>query len=366
VRQDQKLEALGRLAAGVSHDFNNMLAVILGNVSLLLQDAKQGDASYNDLLDIQDAASRSVEITRQLLLFARSAPEKRTPIDPNAALASMRTLLARLVGEGITLELELVNNAWPMLIDSGELGQAIVNLASNARDAMGGSGKLILRTENLAHPGGQGLAPGDYVCITVQDSGHGMDDATLQRIFEPFFTTKEKGKGTGLGLAVVHGFAQRHGGRVMVHSRLGQGTSFSLYFPRCDANASDQTRSEGQVAQGKGETILVCEDEEIVGRVLERTLARLGYTVMTARNGRELISVVKAHSGSIHLILSDVVMAGLSGPEAVALLAEEGAVPPVLFMSGYADFGAHHVSPLLRKPFVVKELASKIRAMLDA
>ena len=380
LRQAQKMEAVGRLAGGVAHDFNNILTVINGNSELLARSLRADDPDRELLLELQKSGRRAAELTSQLLAFGRQQILQPGVISLNALLGNLCTLLQRLIGEDV--ELTLVPDAGLELatVDPTLFEQAIINLAVNARDAMPSGGRLTIETSNVeldatfsaGHPG---VRPGRYILVTVSDSGHGMDEATQANIFEPFFTTKSPGKGTGLGLAMVYGFVKQSGGYVCVESAPDRGTTFRMYLPQAEKTAPPAERSspESVVEVPKGsETILVVEDDDLVRHLALRVLQSSGYDVLDAQSGEDAISVARRHQGPIHLVLTDVVMPGMSGPllgKAVVAVRPNVAV---LFMSGYTDEAVlrggkvKSGAAFLQKPFSPLALTRKVREVLDA
>jgi PAS domain S-box-containing protein len=374
LRQAEKLEAVGQLAGGVAHDFNNMLAVILGCSDLALRALPPGSETHELLRQIHDAGGRAAHLTRQLLFFARKHQVRPTVFDLNAVVAPLERILRRLINEDITLVTRLAEVPCPVCADRGQLELALVNLAVNARDAMPGGGTLEITTAALTRDDDRrgGRAPGRYVRLSVRDTGHGMDEETRARIFEPFFTTKEVGKGTGLGLATVYGVVAQSGGFIDVESQVGRGSAFHVYVPAAEAVPAERAPDPAPMAWPRGdETILVVEDETEVRSLARRVLEVSGYTVLEAGNGREALVLARRHGMPVPLLLTDVVMPEMGGPELARELLRDWPRLKVLFMSGYAD-GApgQHVrtpatAPLLHKPFTPGELAAAVRALLD-
>ncbi|MDB5313122.1 MAG: Blue-light-activated protein, partial [Gemmataceae bacterium] len=373
-RQAQKMEAVGRLAAGVAHDFNNLLTIINGYSEIVLDTLPAADPNRDLLAEIRNAGERSAGLTRQLLAFSRQTVLESRVLDPNALVRDAEKLLRRLIGEDVALTAHLAPDAGRILADPGQLEQALVNLCVNARDAMPEGGELTVRTRNEDVGGDRPDArPGPYVVITVTDTGHGMDEATKARIFEPFFTTKGVGQGTGLGLAMVYGFVRQSGGFVAVESEPGRGTRFDVYLPR--ASAAPKPGSgvvPGPVPRGT-ETILLVEDEAAVRGLARHVLAGCGYTVLEAAHGREAVRVAEAHRGKVDLVVTDVVMPGGMGGRRVAeAVAAAHPEAKVLYVSGYTDDAVvrHGVTEagtaFLQKPFTPAVLARKVREVLDS
>jgi signal transduction histidine kinase/CheY-like chemotaxis protein len=378
LRQSQKLESLGTLAGGVAHDFNNLLAVILGYAALSAADAPPGSRERDDLDQIKGAAERAAELVKQLLAFSRKQVLLPQIVDLNRIVSGMESLLRPLIGEDVQVVTRLDPGIARIHADPGQIEQVIVNLVVNARDAMPTGGRITIETAN-AHvdergaPAVPGKAGQPMVLLSVRDTGTGMDAATRERIFEPFYTTKAPGKGTGLGLSTVYGIVKQSGGIITVDTAPGEGCNFRCYFPATvDAKsqtASDDTRAD--VSRGS-ETILVVEDETQLRALIKRTLSERGYRVLDAANGVEAIEIAAAHRGSIHLLVTDVVMPLLSGGELAARLQEARPGLRVIFVSGYSDdaIERHGVlapdSVFLQKPVRPEELARVTREILDA
>jgi PAS domain S-box-containing protein len=375
-QQAQRMEVIGRLAGGVAHDFNNVLTVIVGHCELLLADFDPADARHADILEIQRAGVRAAGLTRQLLAFSRKEIIQPTLLDLNEVVADMRGMLGRLIGEDVQVVLDLHANLRLFKADRGQVEQIIMNFAVNARDAMPRGGRLTIETANLEldepdspiHPS---VTPGVHVVLTVTDTGSGMTPQVQARLFEPFFTTKEPGKGTGLGLATVHGIITRCGGSINVHSEVGRGTSFRVYFPQADA-AEPPLDALPPMARSPDErqTILVVEDTEGLRTLAKRLLERQGYTVLLATNADEALELFEQHA-TISVLLTDVVMPGASGPELTRRLVGQRPDLKVIYMSGYTgDAISRHgvLDPdiaFLHKPFTSDTLCRKIREVLD-
>jgi signal transduction histidine kinase/ActR/RegA family two-component response regulator len=375
-RQAQKMEAVGRLAGGVAHDFNNLLTVMTGYAELLLGDATLEPSQRSALVEIQRAAERGGALTHQLLAFSRGQPFTARPVQLNALLVHMEKMLSRLIGEDV--ELITVAAADPATIrsDPGQLEQVVMNVVVNARDAMPGGGKLIIETANVlvdqtyAGPNVD-LKPGSYVVLAISDTGMGMDPETVTHLFEPFFTTKAPGKGTGLGLATAYGIVKQSGGAISVYSEPGRGTTVKIYLPRAEAKAAAETAEHAPAGAPRGsETILVLEDEARVRKLVCEVLAGRGYHVLEAVRGEEAVRMATEHKGRIHLLLTDVVMPEMSGPQALERIRARYPNIKVLFMSGYTDEAmVHHGildsgAPFLQKPFLPDALARKVREVL--
>ncbi len=377
LRQAQKMEAVGRLAGGVAHDFNNLLGVIGGFSELLARDLGDGHPGLPRLQQIRKATERAAVLTRQLLAFGRKQLLQPTTLDLNAVVATLEPMLRRLIGEHITLVTEHAADAGLVSADAGQLEQVLTNLVMNARDAMPAGGRLAISTAAVVlGPGGPvaEAAPGPYVRLSVTDTGHGMDEATQARIFEPFFTTKELGKGTGLGLSTVFGIVKQSGGYVRVESAPARGCSFHVYLPSIPApSPPPATRSEGIASGARGpETVLVAEDEPALRRMVEEVLTDGGYEVLAAPDPEQALAIAAAHAGTIHLLLTDVVMPGMSGREVAERLTSGRPQMRVLYMSGYTDeaLGRHGILGqglhFIQKPFAPGALLGRIREVLDA
>jgi two-component system cell cycle sensor histidine kinase/response regulator CckA len=375
-QQAQKMEAIGRLAGGVAHDFNNLLTVILGFCELLLAGLTPDDPRQADITEIQKAGARAAGLTRQLLAFSRKEILDPRLLDLNAIVADIRVMLGRLIGEDVAIVLDLEPALPPMKADRGQMEQIVLNLAVNARDAMPKGGTLTIATTSveLDEHGAQthvAVKPGPYLVLTVTDTGTGMTREVQARLFEPFFTTKEPGKGTGLGLATVHGIATQSGGGVAVDSEVGRGTSVMVYLPRADP-AEPVVAAPRPVDRDRSgvETVLVVEDAEGLRELTRRLLERQGYTVLVAANADEAAHLFDEHP-SIDLLLTDVVMPGGNGPELVTRLLEIRPTLKVIYMSGYTEEAIVHHGVLapgimfLHKPFSSDSLGRKLREVLD-
>jgi nitrogen-specific signal transduction histidine kinase len=377
LRQAQKMEAIGRLAGGVAHDFNNLLTIIKGNSELLLNRRDVQEPLRRYVEQIKQGGDRAAELTRQLLAFSRQQVLQAKVLDLNAIVASMRSMLERLLGEDIDLAANLDPNLGHVKADPGQLGQVIMNLVVNTRDAMPQGGKVTIETSNVEIEAprrhDQIVRPGRYVMLSVSDNGCGMDRETQARIFEPFFTTKEQGKGTGLGLSTVYGIVKQSDGYIFVYSEVGAGTTFKIYLPRVETVA-EQTGGEEAAPERlhATETVLLVEDEPGVRRVAREALIACGFTVLEARHGIEALLVAKQHPSPIHLLVTDVVMPQMNGPEVASRLASSRPAMKVLYMSGYTDHAVvHHgvIDPgfaFLQKPFSPEDLVQKVREVLRA
>jgi two-component system cell cycle sensor histidine kinase/response regulator CckA len=378
LRQSQKMEAIGRLAGGIAHDFNNLLTVISGYSQLSVSTLREGNPLRENIIEIQRAAERAAALTRQLLAFSRRQILDMRLIDLNAVVQDLDKMLRRVIGEDIELVTSLVKGLWKIKSDPSQIEQVILNLAVNARDAMPRGGKLTIETSNIelnqeyarSHIG---VKPGSYVQLLIKDTGVGMPPEVMERAFEPFFTTKEKGKGTGLGLSTVYGIVKQSGGNIWLQSELGRGTTFEVYLPKTDEiEESFKPISDSPSRLRGSETILLVEDEEAVRILALKTLQNYGYHILEAANGKEAIRVAQEYEkGRIHLLLTDVVMPGMSGREVSERLSPVCPRIKTLYISGYTDSAiVHHgiLEPgtaLLLKPFKPDALAHKVREILD-
>ena len=374
LRQSQKIEAVGQLAGGIAHDFNNLLTIIKGNVELALHQLPTGVPLRNDLEQIAHAASRAALLTRQLLAFSRKQVLTPAVLDLNEVVGEAERMLRRVIGEHITFVTALAPAVSRVTADRGQIEQVLVNLVVNARDAMPSGGVLTVATADADLTGAEastrGMHPGSYVTLRVRDTGAGMDDATRSRIFEPFFTTKPVGRGTGLGLATVHGVVHQSGGFITVDSSPGEGSTFTVYLPRTTHLASPQAAAVVDTIERGSETVLLVEDELEVRTVARRVLVEAGYTVLEASNAAEAVEVFEASARPIAILVSDVVMPGLDGHELSQMLQLRAPSLRTLFVSGYS-FDAPGASAamdegnFLAKPYDPGELARRVRSILD-
>ena len=375
-RQAQKMEAVGRLAGGIAHDFNNLLMVVSGYTEVLLDQLTPGNPLHAKAEAIQQASDRASTLTRQLLAFSRKQLLELKVIDVNAIVADMERLLRPLIGEDIELTTQLAPSLGCTRADAGQQEQVIMNLVVNAKDALLNGGKICIRTEAVTlddtyRAENTFIKPGPYVMISVSDTGQGMDRETQARIFEPFFTTKGKNKGTGLGLSTVYGIIKQSGGYVFVQSELGRGTVFNIYFPRVEGPS--EVRGDIPVCAavvGGWETILLVEDEDSVRQLVRETLEARGYHVLEAANANAALTLAASHVDPIHLVITDVVMPGLSGHEFIERLLPTRPDAKVLYLSGYAQdafaipLPADAQKAFLQKPFTLQSLARKVREVL--
>lgn len=378
--QMERLEAIGRLTGGVAHDFNNMLAVILGNLDLALKKLGRGNTDIVRHLDgALDGATRSATLTRRLLAFARRQPLEPVITDANRLIVDMSDLLTRTLGERVSIEHQLAEELWPIRVDPGQLENAILNLAVNARDAMPAGGSVRISTANVRHTADAAsdleLAAGEYVVLSVADTGTGMSEEVAARAFEPFFTTKPNGLGTGLGLSQIYGFTRQSGGVTQIETATANGTTISLYFPRAaGANVTPSgtpERMEAALPLARGsERILVVEDDDRVRDAVTEILSELGYQLRSASDGKAALDIIQ-RGAPFDLILSDVVMPNMNGPALAK--AARAIVPevPILFMTGYEantilkNGEVDKSIELINKPFRQDQLARRIRSIID-
>ncbi len=377
LRQSQKMEAIGRLAGGVAHDFNNLLSVIQNYASLILESFDAGDQRGDDAHEIVKASERAANLTRQLLAFSRKEVARTQVVDLNEVISGFQKLLGPTIGEHIRLDMDLIPNVRPIKMDPNHLEQVIMNLAVNARDAMPLSGELSIATFNDqvddACAFKLGLEPGDYACLRVTDSGHGIPEDIRSQVFEPFFTTKPVGAGTGLGLSTVHGIVAQAGGAIAIDSNpSGKGSAFNVYFPAVEMDVDDRPDAAPTPERAPGaETILVVEDEPALLGLVKRVLERQDYGVLAANGGPDAIECARLHPGPIHLLVTDVVMPGMSGKVvAERLEALRGGIK-TLFMSGYphdviSERGLSDIEHYLAKPFRAEDLLKSVREALEA
>jgi PAS domain S-box-containing protein len=378
LRQSQKLEGVGQLAGGIAHDFNNLLTVILGRSQMLQKKLEKASPLQRDVNLIHQTAERAASLTRQLLAFSRKQLLHPKVLDLNTVVADMDKMLQRLIGEHIEFATVLHPGLGRVKVDPGQMEQVIMNLAVNARDAMPQGGKLMIETGNAALDEAytrqhMRVQPGRYVMLAVTDAGCGMDSETQTRIFEPFFTTKEPGKGTGLGLSTVYGIVKQSGGNVWVYSEVGRGSTFKIYLPRVDDEADQVSAIQESDRKIKGtETILLVEDEEAVRELSQEILREEGYQVLVASNGVEALHLCQHYNGSIDLVVTDVVMPKMSGPELARQLSSIRPAAKTLFLSGYTNASMTQndlLSPeveFLQKPFSTEAFTGKVRQILDA
>lgn len=376
LRQALKMEAVGRLAGGVAHDMNNMLTPILGYAEMLVEDTPNEDPRRADVEEIAAAASRARDLTRQLLAFARKQTLDMRALDLNAVVQEFQKMLCRMLRDDVSLELRLAPFLGVVEGDVGQLEQVLLNLVLNAQDALPAGGAISVETgetvmRDVAGEIEHEVAPGSYVVMTVTDNGHGMQPEVLEHLFEPFFTSKEKGRGTGLGLATAYGIVKQHGGDISVRSEPGRGSVFKVYLPHVEGVPVAEPLKDGEQPARGTETILIVEDQDRVRHLAVHALERYGYRALEASSGERALELATAHNSPVHLLLTDVLMPGMSGPDLASRLREEHPGIAVLYMSGYAGEALGRdgtLGPdveLIMKPFSVRELATRIRRCLD-
>ena len=389
----QKMQAVGQLAGGVAHDFNNLLTAMIGFCDLLLMRHQAGDPSFADIMQIKQNANRAANLVRQLLAFSRRQTLQPKTVDLTEVLAELNNLIRRLIGENIQMKMMHGRDLGMVKADQGQLEQVIINLAVNARDAMKGGGTLTIKSSNvtvdspdamprdlIAPAEDDVILPGDYVLVEVSDTGTGMSAEIVKSIFEPFFSTKEIGSGTGLGLSTCYGIIKQTGGYIFVRTEVGVGTSFYLYFKRYEADAADIAPVETHEDKSNGDltgraTVLLVEDETPVRIFAARALRNKGYEVLEADSGENAIEVFGAYNDVIDIIISDVMMPGINGPQMISTLhtefAERMKDTKTVFISGYAEdafldtYGQDRTFNFLPKPFTLKQLASKVKEVLE-
>jgi PAS domain S-box-containing protein len=378
LNQSRRMESLGQLAGGVAHDFNNLLSVIVNYAQFAADELDEQPSVREDVKQIQAAARRAADLTRQLLIFGRRDVAKPEPVDLNEVLVDLERILNRTLGEQIELRTQFEPELWTVIADPGQIEQVVVNLAVNSRDAMPDGGLLEIETANVVLDEAavgfdpDALKPGRHVCIVVADSGVGMDRETAERAFEPFFTTKQAGDGTGLGLATVHGIVKQSGGSIRLYSEPGYGTTIKMYLPAVDVPAASTHEEPKTGPQGRGERIAVVEDESAVRTMAQRILTGSGYDVTAFAGSAEALAAIGDSDQRFDLMLTDVVMPELSGRELAVKVRELRPTLKVVFMSGYSEamigrVGAEDaIAPLLTKPFTTGELLEAIRHALDA
>lgn len=376
--QARKLESIGRLAGGVAHDFNNMLSPILGYAELLLSDLPENSAHHHRLEQIIKAAKSARDLTAQLLAFGRKQTLEMRPLDLNRIIADFEHILRRTIRENVHIELKLNPPVCPIEADPSQIEQIILNLSINAQDAMPDGGRLLIETSEVSldedsirtdHE----ATPGKYVVMAVRDTGMGIESESLEMIFEPFFTTKERGRGTGLGLSTVYGIVKQHGGHISVSSETGGGTTFRVFFPRSEKEPQEVPITTFIApAKSSSKTVLLVEDQEQVREFVREILARQGYHVLEAGNGRKTLAIASSMRSAIDLLVTDVIMPDMDGRTLYKLMRATSPKLKVLFMSGYtADVIAHHGIledgiHFIQKPFSVKDFANKVRLVLES
>jgi PAS domain S-box-containing protein len=377
LRQSQKVESIGRLAGGVAHDFNNILTSVLSFTELALLDVPNGSEAATHLESVLEAAERGATLTQQLLAFARKKVVKPEVVDLNAILRRMAPMLRRLVGECVELKLLLATELGLVKVDVGSMEQVIMSLVLNARDALGGAGRITLETgaveldDDYCEPHAE-MRPGRYVRLAISDTGSGMSAAVQARLFEPFFTTKPQGEGTGLGLAMCHGLVKQAGGNISVYSELGHGSSFGVYLPEASGERSKAVRLAPSALSARGrETLLLVEDEQMILRAAQEALRGFGYRVLSARDGAQALELSERTKDPIHLVITDVIMPGIGGRTLAERLAARRPNIRILYSSGYVENTIVDRGVLddgvnfLQKPYTATALAKRVREVLD-
>ena len=373
--QAQKMESVGRLAGGVAHDFNNMLGVIIGHAELAMEQLDQASPAYEDMMAVRKAAQRSADLTRQLLAFARQQTSAPMVLDLNKTVDKMQHMIHRMIGEDIEFKFVPAENLYPVKIDPSQIDQIVTNLCVNSRDAIKGTGKIVIETQNTVLDDDcaqrTGCTPGGYVMLAVTDTGSGIAKKDIKNLFEPFFTTKKIGEGTGLGLSTVYGIVKQNNGYIEVDSEPGQGASFRICLPQSREGCHQEAARLSLEIAGGNETVLLVEDEGAILNLVKAVLQRYGYHVLVAGTPRDALSLVKACKEPIHLVVTDVVMPEMNGWELKEALQKLIPEAKILFMSGYtanivADRGVLEKDvEFLQKPFSKESLAKKVREVLD-
>ena len=374
-RQAQKMEAVGRLAGGVAHDFNNHLMVITSYAEMMRDQLGPKDSLRKSLAQVFKAAERAAALTQQLLAFSRKQVLSPSIIDLNSVIEDSLKMIQRLIGEDIELDVSFDKSLWAVKADPGQIVQVLMNLCVNARDAMSSGGKLRIETANVSvdveeSRERQALVPGDYVSLVVTDAGTGMTKDVQAHLFDPFFTTKGLGRGTGLGLSTVYGIVKQSGGYIWVDSEVGRGSSFTIYFPASEAALTATTTPEARKCEGEGETVLLVEDEAALRESISEYLTLHGYKVLKARDGAEALDIAKQQTGSIQVLITDVIIPKLSGAEVAREVAKISPKVVTLYMSGYTDRelidydSSSSTSGFLQKPFALSALLEKLAEMI--
>jgi PAS domain S-box-containing protein len=375
LNQVQKMESVGKLAGGIAHDFNNMLSAIIGYSEIILMSQPEDSRLREDIEAIKDSGEKAAALTRQLLAFSRKQVLEVQPLDLNSVVKGMVKMLARVIGEDITLELHLEPGNSRVVADRSQLEQVLLNLGVNARDAMPNGGHLMIETSVVEldndfvdqHAEAQA---GEHILLAVTDTGTGMPEEVRQKIFEPFFTTKEVGKGTGLGLSTVYGVVKQHGGQIYVYSEPGKGTTFKIFLPASQSKGVEQEKQQGEAIPAGEETVLLAEDDATTRRMIKTTMEAEGYTLLEAGDGQEALEVSNSYEGDIHLLLTDVIMPKMNGQELANSLQQSRPEMEVIFMSGYTDDAIFRHGVLepgvhfIQKPITPSILAKKLREVL--
>jgi nitrogen-specific signal transduction histidine kinase/CheY-like chemotaxis protein len=375
LRHAQKMEAVGKLAGGIAHDFNNILVAIMGYADMLKEGVAGNEELTSDAQEIIRASEKAATLTSQLLAFSRKQVLRPEVIDLDRLVNNLTGMIRRLIGEDIEMVIESAGVPLPVKVDPGQMEQVVLNVVANARDAMADGGALTVKTTRGARQGSRGvdLPAGRYVSLKFTDTGEGMDSEVIARAFEPFFTTKEQGRGTGLGLSSVYGIVKQSGGDVRIVSHEGRGTTLEIILPESEEPLARQDEHDNDyvAGSGKGEKILVVEDDAAAGRLITRTLANEGYRVVVAHNGEQALALSKQNNWSFDLILTDVIMPVMNGPELVANLRKDMPDISALFMSGYTDDILERQGfsitdfDLIRKPFSPTRLLSQVKNFLS-
>jgi CheY-like chemotaxis protein len=378
-RQMQKMEAMGELTGGIAHDFNNLLTIISANAELIEQDLPDTLASLrSELAELKAAARRGSAMVRKLLTFSRETEIELKPVEVGALVSEITGMLRRLLPENIEIRGDVAPELTTIMGDPGAIEQALINLGTNARDAMPNGGRLELTVRRMALDDsyltavGASVEPGNYACISVTDNGSGMDERTRQKIFEPFFTTKPPNQGTGLGMAMVYGIVRHHSGFINVYSEVGKGTTIRVFFPLAPSAVREVKPDPGPAPRGGSETVLVVEDEDMIRSSARRILERFGYTVLVAADGEEALGILRSSDHEVRLVISDVVMPRLSGRQLHDAVIREKMPVRFMYTSGYTALDARETAtldpgvPFLPKPWVVADLLNRIRSVLDA
>ena len=371
------MEAIGTLAGGISHDFNNLLQAITGYTQIMLLDKDENDPDYPSLEAIQNAGNRASELVRQLLLFSRKAGSARRPVALNQEIEQTRQILERTIPKMIDIDFHPGGRLWNINADPVQIEQILLNLGTNAADSMPDGGKFLIETENVYLDDDYvqhhlGAKPGPYVLLTASDTGHGMDGETVEKIFEPFFTTKEIGKGTGLGLASVYGIINSHGGFINCYSEIGQGTTFKIYLPAIEhVDTDESTNLVDNAPRGGTETILLVDDEEPIRNFATQALKEFGYTVLTASSGEAAIETYSTNPHGIDLVITDIGMPGMGGHRCFQELIRINPAAKIIIASGYSIDGPIKktleagAAGYVGKPYRLTDLLDKVRAVLD-
>jgi len=376
LRQAQKMEAIGTLVGGISHDFNHLLQGINGYAELLSMNKTPDDPDYHKITSLRKICRRAADLVQQLLVFSRKAKTKKTVIMINSEIKQAINLLGKTIPKMISIKIDLVDDLWPVYADHLQIEQAILNLGSNAADAMPGGGTITIKTVNRVlssadHDNTSGLPSGEYIHLTVRDTGSGMEPVIIEKIFDPFFTTKKLGKGTGLGLSSVYGIIKNHSGHIKCESRVGQGTSFSIFLPAYKKKVTPSEIKEPIELKQGNETILVVDDEEAIRNFTSIAFQRLGYTFFSAEDGEQAIDIYKQHRDTIDLVILDLSMPGMGGFKCLKELVMINPELKVLIVSGYSakttikDCLAAGAVDYVRKPIQLNQLLHKIRNIFD-